>query len=178
MANTFVKIATVSVGAGGTATITFSSISSTYTDLCLKLSTRDNNAVPTDSYLNINFNSDTGANYSSRVLTGTGSTTASSGFLAQNNGYIYQGDSAGATASTFSNIEVYIPNYTGNKAKSFSNDGVAESNVTTSTGSRFLALSAGLWSGTSAITRIDITPGFGGLFVQYTTAILYGIKNS
>ena len=41
MADTFVKIATVTVGSGGAATIDFSSIPSTYTDLCIKHSLRN-----------------------------------------------------------------------------------------------------------------------------------------
>jgi len=40
MPDTFVKIATVTVGSGGAATMAFSSIPSTYTDLCIKMSSR------------------------------------------------------------------------------------------------------------------------------------------
>ncbi len=175
---TYRLIETVTVGSGGAASIAFTSIPATYTDLKVVLSTRDNYATATDNYLNINFNSDTAANYSSRVLTGNGTSTSSQSFSAQNNGYVFQNTSAGATASTFANIEIYIPNYLGNTAKSFSNDGVAESNTATATGTRFLALSAGLWSGTSAISRIDISPGNSASFVQYSSASLYGISNT
>lgn len=174
---TYKLIETVTVGSGGASSIAFTSIPQTFTDLRLVLSTRDND-TPTDSYLNINFNSDIGANYSSRVLSGTGAGTGSASFSAQNNGYLYQGNSNGATASTFSNIEVCIPNYAGSTSKSFSNDGVAESNTAVSTGSRFLGISAGLWSGTSAISTISVSPGFGGLFLQYSSASLYGISNT
>lgn len=178
MANTYRLIASSTVGAGGASSIDFTSIPATYTDVKLVLSTRDSNAVPTDNYLNINFNNDFGANYSNRLLTGNGGAASSQNFSAQTNGYIFQDNAAGATSSTFANIEVYIPNYVTSNAKSFSNDGVAESNVTTATGTRFLALNAGLWSGTAAINRITISPGNSANFVQYSTAYLYGISKS
>ena len=47
MANTYVKIATVTVGSGGAANMTFSSIVGTYTDLAIKISARSDKATGT-----------------------------------------------------------------------------------------------------------------------------------
>ena len=75
----------------------------------------------------------------------------------------------------FGNTEIYFPNYAGSAAKSWSNDGVAENNSTQGTA----ILSAGLQTATTAISSITIgnytTPD---KLAQYTTAYLYGIKNS
>jgi hypothetical protein len=84
-----------------------------------------------------------------------------------------QGSGNGATASTFGNGEVYIPNYAGSTNKSMSADGVSENNGTEA----YTDLIANLWSNTSAITSILLYPD-SGTWQQYSTATLYGIKNS
>ena len=80
----------------------------------------------------------------------------------------------GGTANTFDNFEIYIPNYAGSTNKSFSVDGVAEDN---SSSNNELDLVAGLWSSTSAINAVGLTIN-GQTIAQYSTAYLYGIKNS
>ncbi len=66
------SIATAS-GNGSSATITFSSIPSTYTHLQIRAITRDTSAL-NDSYgAKLKINSDTGSNYTSHYLLGTGS---------------------------------------------------------------------------------------------------------
>jgi hypothetical protein len=165
MANTFVKIASVTVGSGGAATIDFTSIPSTYTDLVVKLSARVNVA---DDQTWITLNSST-SGFSNRVLYGDGSTAASTS-VARFIGYHNRSD---VTANTFGNAEFYIPNYAGSSNKSMSSDSVWEQNGTTA----YQALSASLWSNTAAITSITLTPQSGS-YVQYSTATLYGIKNS
>ena len=87
--------------------------------------------------------------------------------------YIGQVNGATATANTFANVSIYIPNYTSANYKSVSIDAVTENNATTA----YAFLSAGLWSNTAAITSATITNSSGN-YVQYSTAYLYGIKNS
>jgi hypothetical protein len=172
MANTFTKIASVSVGSGGAATIDFTSIPSTYTDLVVKLSARgDAGAISRSVYLT--FNSLT-TSYSDRYLQGDGS-AASSGSNSGGTTKIYAGEctASTATSNTFGNQEIYIPNYAGSSNKSVSVDAVAETNATT----QYMSLVAGLLANSAAITSLTLTPGTGN-FVQYSTATLYGIKNS
>jgi hypothetical protein len=171
MANTFVKIASVTVGSGGAATIDFTSIPSTYTDLCLKVSARQSGA---STAVKVQFNSDTStANYQQRRVYGNGAaaTSDSSTSLGWINPIGLTG--SGNTASTFGNFEMYLPNYAGSNNKSISFDTVTEENGTTA----FATLTAGLWLQTSAITAIKLTPNAGTLD-QYSTATLFGIKNS
>jgi hypothetical protein len=75
-----------------------------------------------------------------------------------------------ATSNTFGNGEIYIPNYLSGTAKSFSSDSVAENNGTEG----WQVIQANLWSGTDAITSIELDPAL-GTFVQYSSATLYGI---
>jgi hypothetical protein len=164
MSDTFQKIATVTVGSGGAASMDFTSIPSTYTDLVLKTSLRDTFAS-TVQIINMSFNGNT-ANFSNRNLQGNGSTASS--FTQTRR--ILLSNSASSTANTFSNGDIYIPNYAGATNKSFSADSVTENNATSS----FQALDASLWSNTAAITSITLTPDSGS-FVQYSTATLYGI---
>jgi len=169
MAYTYSKISTYTVGSGGVATMAFLNIPQTYTDLLLKASTRDNRSASVDSEMYIRFNGST-ANGSARYLYGSGASVAS----ASSGGNIpLLVVSSSATANIFSNNEIYIPNYASNNYKSLSIDSVSESNITSSV---YMFLTAGLWSDTSPITSISITPFGSNSFVQYSTFHLYGIK--
>jgi hypothetical protein len=169
MANTFELIASSTVGSGGAASIEFTSIPATYTDLCLKLSGRTSSTGSIYEWVYIKFNSST-TGYSYRLLQGNGSSAASYNNTTQYAGDITDGT---ATASTFGNYEIYIPNYAGSTNKSFSVDAVTENNGTTAVAD----LVAGLWSNSAAITAVNFTPR-NGSFVQYSTAYLYGVKNA
>jgi len=174
MPNTFTKISSVTVGSGGASNINLTSIPSTYTDLCVKVTARTN-LSDTEEFLRLEFNGSGGTAYSYRNVYGNGSTAVSLNDAGVAN-VLYGGISNASlsTSNTFSNCELYIPNYAGSNNKSFSADLVNEQNATKA----FTMLVAGLWSNTSAITSVKLTPASGGSFVQYSTATLYGIKNS
>jgi len=160
MATTFELISAVTVGSGGAATIDFTSIPSTFTDLCIKISALGNQTE--GMYLQFNSSS---ADFTGRYLIGDGS-TVTSGVLARYAGSIKN------LATTPNNTEIYIPNYAGSTNKSFSVDNVQEDNVTLA----YQNLIAGLWSNTAAITGIKIEAATS--FRQYSTAYLYGVKNA
>jgi hypothetical protein len=163
MPTTYEAIATVTVGSGGAANIEFTAIPSTFTDLLVKLSVRGS------ALYNVlmSINSST-SNFSYRLLEGDGATAAS---YSNTTGRI--GNTVTTTSNTFSSIEVYLPNYRSSTNKSYSVDAVSEANATTA----YADLTAGLWSNTAAITALGFTMGTGD-FAQYSTATLYGIKNS
>ena len=178
MANTMTLIASSTVGSGGAANIDFTSIVSTYTDIILKVSLRSTSTSGNQDYLLLRFNNDSGSNYTSRGLAGGGGSAGSGTRSAQTELWCstssYGANNANDTANTFSNGELYIPNYLGSTQKSVSVDTVVEAN-SASLGS--LGLTAGIWTGTSAINRITIFP-LSGNWAQYTTAYLYGVKNA
>jgi hypothetical protein len=170
---TFTQIGSaVVVGSGGQASIDFTSIPATYTDLVVKLSLRVN-AGSGGYQTYVRFNGDTAANYNWRNLLGTGSAALSQNTSGDTGMRITMSNSSGDTASTFGNSELYIPNYSGSTAKSVSADGVSENNATSATAD----LAAGLWTGTAAITAVNIFAS-GANFVQYSTAYLYGVSNA
>ena len=164
MANTFVKIATVTVGAGGSSTMTFSSIPSTYTDLQMNFSIRNTGDFNTVG-LTINGVS---TNQTTRRVVGTGSAAQSSTYTE------VQDNASTTTANTFASGSLYIPNYTSSNNKSMSFDIVSENNATQA----YATLEAWLWSQTSAITSLGFSGLYGGTLAQYSTATLYGISKS
>ena len=170
MPTTYKAIATVTVGSGGAATITFSSIPATYTDLCVLLSVRSDRSFTNDS-LGLKPNGST-SNRSGRFLEANGATAGSSTSTSEIAYAALTGNTA--TSPTFSNILVYCPNYTSSNYKSFSAEGVSENNSTTAN----MSMNAWLWSNTSAITSLEFVSATGANFMQYSTATLYGIKNS
>ena len=156
---------------GTVSSIDFTSIPSTYTDLVLKLSLRPN-AGGTNN-ITIQFNSSTGT-YTVKRLVGDGSSAASDSSGVANYLSAGYGGSSTATANTFGNAEIYIPNYAGSNAKSISSDSVNE----TDGSGTYMSLRAGLWDGTGAITSIVMNGDGTNSWVQYSSAYLYGIKNS
>jgi hypothetical protein len=176
MANTFVKIAAATVGAGGASSIASSSIPATFTDLVVKVSTRTDGDQPGTTYcqLRMTYNGSS-SGYSYRLLYGIPSVGAGSLSGSSLSQIEWAGGVADvtATSSTFSNSEIYIPNYASSNNKSASHNSVTESNSTLA----LATLTASLWSNSAAITSITFTAETGN-FVQYSTATLYGIKNS
>jgi hypothetical protein len=168
MATTYKLISSVTVGSGSAASIDFTSIPSTYTDLLLRYSLRSNRGIVVDG-INISFNGST-SNFTGVYLEGSGSTAISS--TSTRFAGVVSADTS--TASTFGNGDIYIPNYTGSKNKSFSGTSVSENNSTAA----YADFNAVLWSDSAAITSISVTPFVGTLFYQYSTAYLYGISNA
>jgi len=164
-------ITSVTVGAGGAASVTLpatGTIPATYTDLKLVYSARAT-VAGTQEFINISFNGNT-SNYSLRSLQGDGSAASSNAWSFRWIGYAV---GSTATASTFSNGELYIPNYRSSNFKSFSGDNVAENNTTNAQS----IMTANLWSDTAAITSIALSVQGGSDFVEGSTFYLYGISN-
>ena len=168
MANTYELIASSTVGSGGSSSVAFSSIASTWTDLCLKISARTNTALADGGLaLEMRLNGSSTSQTAKR-LQGTGS-------AANSDTYFYLNiDGSDYTASTFGNTEIYIPNYASSNYKSSSADSVSENNAT----GAYSNLSALLWSNTAAVSSITLVPISGALFVQNSTFYLYGVKNA
>lgn len=168
MPTTYKAIGTVTVGSGGAATIQFSSIPATYTDLELVYSTRDDRGG-TQNGVNISINGST-SDFTNTGMQGNGTSTLASfnipRFVAYNN-------ASGSTANTFANNSIYFINYASSNNKVFLSDSAEENNATTA----LILLGVNRWSVTNAITSITLTPDTAN-FVQYSTATLYGIKNS
>jgi len=157
---------TVTVGAGGVATISFASIPQGYTDLVVKCSLAASGAATSVNgtmYLNGN-----NSNGSFTNLFGNGSGASSS----RVSGYMDVVTTPGSTstANTFSSNEIYFANYTSSNYKSIISDSVNENN----TAAADQVLRSILWSNTAAINQIQITCT-NGSWVQYSKVSLYGV---
>lgn len=161
------------------ASVTFASIPSTYTDLVLVVSSRQQDAGTFYEQFYLEFNGSATAVYSQTMVRGNSSVTGSNRNSAQAYfNYLYQTGPSN-TASTFGSVEIYIPNYTGSANKVMSSTSVVENNSATA-GESWIAGAAQLWGNTSAINQIKLTASGGGAgnFVSGSRFDLYGIKNS
>jgi hypothetical protein len=166
---TYIQIgSTVTVGSGGAANITFSSIPATYTDLMVLLSIRSTRAANPDQ-LEVKFNG-ASTNRSQKTLEGFNGSTSS---YSDTRIFCYV-NGATSTASSFGNGSIYIPNYAGSTNKSVSVESAVETNA--STGGEFPA--ASLWSDVAAITSIAFTSTTADNIAEFSTATLYGIKKN
>lgn len=161
MPSTYSPIATTTLSSAA-STITFSSIPNTYTDLRLTIV-----ATSSASNIYINFNSDTGSNYSVTRIDGDGSAASS---VAQSN--LSEARLYGLNSSTPTFYTMDIFSYAGSTNKTF----LAESNGDLN-GSGFVRRYVELWRNTAAINTILLTAS-GGTFSTNTTATLYGIKSA
>ena len=152
------------------ASITFNNIPQTNTDLKILASIRcDFSAIRLAGA--IRFNSDANSVYSDTILSGDGS-GASSGRSQTSFSYTLETTGTSATANTFGNNEVYIPNYTSTLFKQFTSDCSSEHNGTNQNNVFY----AGLYRANSPITSVTLFPGGGANFVANSTFTLYGIS--
>ena len=173
MANTHTLIQTITVGSGSTTEITFSSIPQTYTDLKFVLSLRDATGLNIDQGFRIN--GDGSSVYSWKRMLGNGTgTQTSSGTNTRAFYTVVNGTSS--TASTFTSIEVYFPNYTSGNQKVWNSITCQEQNTATN----YVGFYAGQIALTGAITSVSFYPEPTGSnsFAQYASVSLYGIKNT
>ena len=164
MAQNYVLLERIELNASA-ATVTFVNIpQSGYTDLKIVMSARSDN---TDDYFGLTFNGSS-SSFTSRSIQGNGSSASSA--TRSDNFFVGTVVQSSLTANTFSNNEIYIPNYRSSNNKSFSFDAVQENNATSALSELF----AGLWSNTAAITSIGFVKASGN-FVAGSTFSLYGV---
>jgi hypothetical protein len=161
--STYTPIATTTLGSA-TSSVTFSSISGSYTDIILVINAKQT-ATP-NRWTTIRLNSDTGSNYSYTSLEGDGSSAGSYRESNQTRGAI----SFKTSTANWGQNTVHFQNYSNSTTyKSWlSRGGAADTGV--------VAI-AGLWRSTSAITTILITlEGSGQNFDTGSMFTLYGIQ--
>lgn len=171
-ATSFDSIATTTVGAGGSSTITFSSIVGTYKHLQLRVIARTDRSVGVQDALKIRFNSDSGSNYTLHYLLGDGSSASAGASTSTTATFVDGFTCTGNTSSVFGAGVIDLLDYSNtNKYKTMR----ALSGWDDNTAGR-IWLESGLWQNTNAITSITITPNSGTNFNQYSSFALYGIK--
>jgi len=170
MASTYTLISS-QVLASSAASVTFSSIPATYTDLVLKVSARTDVSAVTDTlvfYLNYAPSLWSQTNVSGSGTAATSTRTTSVTYFGQP----INGNTS--TSNTFTNTEIYIPSYNASQNKPISGFSSTENNTAAST----ISSGAGLWRSTAAISAITLTPLTGTNFVTNSSFYLYGISNA
>jgi len=151
-----------------TATVTFSSIPATYTDLFLvvnPLSTNNRDVI-------LRFNSDTGTNYSITFVSGYGGgTPAYSSGRTTNQGFMYA-DYYGPSNTSQSVRQINIMDYS--NTTTYKTAIIRSSNATAYPGGGVDAI-AGLWRSTSAISTIAVSLSADS-FLSGSVFKLYGIE--
>jgi len=172
--NSYESIQTYALGTT-TASVTFTSIPSTYKHLQIRYMARSDQAGVDRLGIEVNFNSDTAANYSSHQLFGTGSAASASAYTSSS--FIYTGLSdipaATASANIFGAGIIDILDYADtNKYKTTRTLCGQDQNNTNGR----IFLTSGNWRNTAAITSIRLRPESASNFTQYSSLALYGIR--
>jgi hypothetical protein len=160
--NTYVPLATTTVGSGVT-TVTFSSIASSYTDLVIVVNA---SLTAPDSNLDYRFNGDTGTNYSYISMSGNGSSASSTGAANTTKGRL---DNFGYLDTTMSTHIVQVMNY----ANTTTNKTTLSRGNNSANGT---SAAVNLWRSTVAVNSISLISGV--TFVSGSTFSLYGIQSA
>jgi hypothetical protein len=163
MPTTYEKIATTTLGSAASS-IDFTSIAASWTDLRLVIT----GTIIAGNVYKIQYNGDTGSNYSITILEANGSTVASNrstGGTSILAGFTYGGS---ATIPQFVSYDIF--SYAGSTNKTALATASVDQN-----GSGSVTRVVGLWRNTAAITSIAITTSSGGDVPSGVSATLYGI---
>lgn len=175
MASTYTLISSNVLGSN-TASVTFSSIPSTYTDLVLRGSVRgaDAGGSNTIEYTKLQIVANSASTWSRTQLYGNGASAIS---LRETTDGVWvpigSTQNETTTSNTFASFEYYIPNYTSTTNKQISAFGVSEQNGTTA----FATVGAHLFQTSNAISSLTIYSNYGNNAAG-SSFYLYGIKNS
>ena len=168
------SIATTTVGAGGAASITFSSIPQTYTHLQIRGIGKWDTTANDISSIQWQLNGDTGNNYAWHYVRGSSSTVSATSGTSQPN---FGSSSSMPTnnssyANVFGAVVFDLLDYSStNKYKTMR----TLSGVDTNGGTYgYINFSSGLWLNTSAVTSVTVK--LDGSMAQYSSFALYGIK--
>lgn len=171
MPNTYTRLASRTIGPGPAYQVALDNIPQTYSDLKVVILARSDFNATWDNGVGVFFNNaPTSQNYGSTWFRGTGTGTSSSRTL---DIVTYMGldNATNSTSNVWTSYELYIPNYSATTfRKSFTMAAVSESNTNTA----YQQVTAGSWTQTSAISRIDFYGGQGN-FIAGSRFDLYGI---
>lgn len=145
---------------GTQASITFSGVPGSFTDLVILVSSRQDSG--TNTWMNISFNGST-TGFSARFFEGNGSSIYA---ISSRPRMVASANNTGA--NTMGTAQIYISNYSTSQTKVILSD---------STSDALRSSGVTSWSGTAAITSITLQHETGN-FVANSTAYLYGITKA
>jgi hypothetical protein len=159
---TYFPIATTTLGSAA-ASVTFSSIAGTYTDLVIVINGAY--ASSDDGSPGLRFNSDTGSNYSETLIDGDGSSASSARDSNATSAIL------GSMSATISTSIINVMNYANTTTYKTS---ISRGNNSANRVRAYVAL----WRNTAAITSIQIITNGAINFATGSTFTLYGIASA
>jgi hypothetical protein len=162
------SIQTVTVGAGGQSSISFTSIPATYKHLQIRAIGKSTSA---GTQGDLTFNSDTGNNYTYHSLYGDGGGAFSEASAPRANIAAAIGLNSSSTANVFNASVIDILDYA--NTNKYKTTRILTGLDTNASGQ--IALNSGLWMNTTAVTSVTITARSNAI-AQYSSFALYGIK--
>jgi len=167
-AGAYESIATVTVGSGGSASVTFSGIPSTYTHLQVRgIASSGTGGGFTTIF---RYNSDSAANYTFHRVEGDGSSAAAAAGTGRTNGVLNYTVSTNLAASVMDILDYTSTSKTKTTRILTGND---------NNGSGYVGLYSSAWLKTpEAITSITLSIESGYNFAQYSSFALFGIRGN
>lgn len=167
-------IETITVGAGGAASVTFSNLNTyntTYQHLQIRYVARNTNGEA-GGVFTMRFNSDSGSNYAFHSVIGNGSSVSSSAATSQQQMFVGRATTSGDTSNAFGAgvVDILDAYEAKNKTVRALTGQVATYNE--------VNLRSGLWLNTNAVSSITILPNGSTNWVQFSRFSIYGLKAS
>jgi hypothetical protein len=169
MAITYEPISTTTLGSAA-ASVTFSSISGSYTDLVLVTSALSPGGGNNSRGYRFELNSDTGTNYSQTWLSNSTTTPTSSRETSQTRGRI------GGISETASDVTTVVTTFLNYSNTTTYKTVLSRSSNLNTNGDTNVFAGVSLWRSTSAITAIKLTMSDNSSFITGSSFSLYGIK--
>ena len=166
--NSYESIATTTVGAGGSASVSFTSIPATYAHLQVRAIIK--NTANNSESVRFRFNGDTAGNYSFHRLFGDGSSASAYGEA--NTSYAGEASSSNSPQTNIFSALVYDVLDYANTNKHKTTRGLSGKDFN---GSGNIFLFSGNWRNTAAVTSLTIYPNSDN-FAQYSQFALYGVR--
>lgn len=168
----FVLLDTVTVGAGGASSVTFSNIPQYYKHLQVRAVLRPTTATNPPYNTFIRFNSDTGANYARHLLRGDGATATSASAASTTSGLTAYSLASSDIANAFATFVTDVLDYSSaSKYKTVRTLGGYDVN-----GAGSAMLTSSLWMATTSISNITFTHESVSNFAATSTFALYGVN--
>jgi hypothetical protein len=169
--NSYESIATVTVGSGGSSSISFGSIPGTFKHLQIRAISRNTTSGSGIQIGLVTFNSDTGSNYARHNLIGNGSSASANAVTSTTAIVAGVQPQAGELSNSFGATVMDILDYantskykTTRTLEGFDLNGSGEANFR-----------SGVWRSTAAITDIRFTASSANI-AEFSQFALYGIK--
>ncbi len=164
------SIATTTVGSGGAASVTFSSIPGTYTHLQIRAILKNTSS---SNFAAMRFNSDTGSNYNAHYLDGDGASVSAGGSANYDRSYFGYTSTSSQTHIFGASVIDILDYKDTNKFKTVR----ILTGVDVNGSGGYMEFSSSAWRSTSAITDINIFFSSNN-FAEYTHIALYGIRSA